>query len=144
MRPHPRLRHPRNRTRHPRRGRARPHPHTRRPVGQRPRPRPHLRPSPARRPRRAHTRPGSDPSDRGAVTVEILFVRTDPVQEIAAEPATLDLLKDILRPKDAEPRATPELLAAARSCGWPLVYDEALRPGIVHCRPTLGADPPPT
>jgi hypothetical protein len=76
--------------------------------------------------------------------MEILFVRTDPVQEIAAEPTTLDLLKDILRPKAVEPRATPELLDAARSCGWPLVYDETLRPGIVHCRPVPGAGPPPS
>ena len=76
--------------------------------------------------------------------MELFFVRTDPVQEIAAEPATLDLLKDILRPKTVEPRATPELLAAARSCGWPLVYDDTLRPGIVHCRPTPGAPAPPS
>lgn len=76
------------------------------------------------------------------MTVELLFVRTDPVQEIAAEPGTLDLLKDVLRPKAVEPRATPEFLAAARACDWPLVYDQALRPGIVHCRPTPGADPP--
>lgn len=76
--------------------------------------------------------------------MEILFVRTDPIQEIAAEPGTLDLLKDILRPKAIEPRATPELLEAARACGWPLVYDETLRPGIVHCRPTPGAAPPLT
>ena len=71
--------------------------------------------------------------------MEILFVRTDPVQEIAADPATLDLLKDILRPKDDEPRASPEFLAAARLSGWPLVYDATLRPGVVHCRPTPGA-----
>ena len=75
--------------------------------------------------------------------MELLFVRTDPVQEVAAEPNTLDLLRDILRPKAVEPRAAPELLAAARSCGWPLVYDETLRPGIVHCRPMPGALPPP-
>lgn len=76
--------------------------------------------------------------------MQILFVRTDPVQEIAAEPATLDLLKDILRPKDDEPRATPELLAAARAMDWPLVYDKTILPGYVHCRPTPGAGPPLT
>jgi len=77
--------------------------------------------------------------------VEIYFVRTDPVQEVAAEPATLDMLKDILRPKAIEPRATPELLTAARAMDWPLVYDATLLPGIVHCRPS-GPDvtPPPT
>lgn len=76
--------------------------------------------------------------------MEILFVRTDPVQEIAAEPATLDYLIDVLRPKAVESRATPEFLEAARACGWPLVYDETLLPGYVHCRPTPGATPPLT
>ncbi|MBC2903172.1 hypothetical protein [Streptomyces cupreus] len=76
------------------------------------------------------------------MTMEILFVRTDPVQEIAAESGTLDYLKDVLRPKTVEPRATPEFLEAARSCDWPLAYDETLRPGIVHCRPTPAAAPP--
>lgn len=74
--------------------------------------------------------------------MQILFVRTDPVQEIAADPATLDLLKDIFRPKAVEHRATPELLAAARAMDWPLVYDKTIRPGYVHCRPTSGAAPP--
>jgi hypothetical protein len=78
------------------------------------------------------------------MTMEIYVVRTDPVQEVAAEPSTLDLLKDILRPKAVEPRATPEFLDAARTCGWPLVYDEALQPGMLHCRPTPGAGPPLT
>lgn len=78
------------------------------------------------------------------MTVELLFVRIDPVQEIAAEPATLDLLRDILRTKEHEPRATPELLATARLTGWPLVYDEKIPPGYVHCRPTPGAPPPLT
>ena len=76
--------------------------------------------------------------------MEIYFVRTDPVQEVAAEPATLDLLRDILRPKATETRATPELLTAARAAGWPLVYDETIAPGTVHCRPTPGASPPPS
>lgn len=74
--------------------------------------------------------------------MEILFVRTDPVQEIAAEPATLDLLRDILRPKTDETRAAPELIEAARLTGWPLVYDDTIRPGYVHCRPTPGAPAP--
>ena len=74
--------------------------------------------------------------------MKIYFVRIDPVQEIAAEPGTLDLLRDILRPKDDEPRAAPELLAAARLTGWPLVHDDTIPPGEVHCRPTPGAPPP--
>lgn len=73
---------------------------------------------------------------------DLIFVRTDPIQEIAAEPGTLDLLRDILRPKAHEPRATPELLEAARATGWPLVYDDTIRPGYVHCRPTPGAPAP--
>lgn len=77
------------------------------------------------------------------MTVEILFVRIDPVQEIAAEPATLDLLRDILS-QTVEHRAAPELLAAAALTGWPLVYDEKIPPGYVHCRPTPGAPPPLT
>jgi hypothetical protein len=76
------------------------------------------------------------------VIVEFYFVRVDPVQEIAAEPATLDLLRDILRPKDHEPRADPELLAVAQLTGWPLVYDDAIPLGYVHCRPTPGAPAP--
>lgn len=76
--------------------------------------------------------------------MEIYLVRTDPIQEIAAEPATLDLLRDILRPKAVEHRAAPELLAKARMTDWPLVYDDTLHPGVVHCRPTPGAAPPLT
>lgn len=76
--------------------------------------------------------------------MDLFFVRIDPVQEIAAERATLDLLIDVLRPKANEPRATPEFLDAARSWGWPLVYDDTIRPGYVHCRPTPGAAPPPS
>lgn len=74
--------------------------------------------------------------------MEILFVRTDPVQEIAAEPATLDYLRDVLRPKAVEPRATPDFLNAAALCSWPLVYDDTIRPGYVHCRSTPGAPVP--
>ncbi len=74
--------------------------------------------------------------------MELLFVRTEPVQEVAAERATLDYLMDVLRPKAVETRATPEFLSAARMTGWPLVYDDTIRPGYVHCRPTPGAPPP--
>ncbi|MFC5202104.1 hypothetical protein [Streptomyces kaempferi] len=74
--------------------------------------------------------------------MKFYFLRIDPVQEVAAEPATLDLLRDILRPKIHEPRATPEFLTAAQMLGWPLVHDETIPPGEVHCRPTPGAPPP--
>lgn len=74
--------------------------------------------------------------------MEIIFVRTDPVQQVAAEPATLDYLRDVLRPKAVEPRATPDFLNAAALCSWPLVYDDTILPGYVHCRPTPGAPAP--
>lgn len=74
--------------------------------------------------------------------MELLFIRTEPVQEVAAERATLDYLIDVLRPKAVETRATPEFLSAARMTDWPLVYDDTLLPGYVHCRPTPGAAPP--
>jgi hypothetical protein len=74
--------------------------------------------------------------------VELLFIRTEPVQEVAAERATLDYLIDVLRPKAVETRAAPEFLSAARLTDWPLVYDDTIRPGYVHCRPTPGAPPP--
>jgi hypothetical protein len=77
--------------------------------------------------------------------MELILVRIGPVQEIAAERGTLDTFIDILRSKDGEvPRASPELLAAARLTDWPLVYDDQIPPGYVHCRPTTGAPPPPT
>ncbi|MGW5616242.1 hypothetical protein [Streptomyces sp. NPDC003877] len=69
--------------------------------------------------------------------MKLYFVRVDPVQEIAAEPGTLDLLRDILRPKEHEPRADPELLAAARLTGWPLVSDHTIEPGVAFEVPRL-------
>ncbi|MFI1701984.1 hypothetical protein ACH419_39390 [Streptomyces bobili] len=75
--------------------------------------------------------------------MKLFFIRTDPVQEIAAERSTLDLLRDVLSQKVAQPPASPDSLTAA--CGWPLVYDEKLAPGVVHCRPSRpDAVEPPT
>jgi hypothetical protein len=67
--------------------------------------------------------------------MKLHLFRTDPAQEIAAEPITLALLEDILRPKDVETRAAPEVLEAWRTSGLPLVPDDSLRPGVVHVRP---------
>lgn len=67
--------------------------------------------------------------------MKLQLFRTDPAQEIAAEPNTLAQPQDILRPKETETRAAPELLAAWRASGLPLVPDESLRPGFVHVRP---------
>ncbi len=71
------------------------------------------------------------------------LVRTDPVQQIAAEPETLEALKAALSPLTRPPQATPEVITyhAAHGFGWPLVADAAITPGVIHCRPTPGATP---
>ncbi|MER7813832.1 hypothetical protein [Streptomyces sp. NPDC096153] len=73
--------------------------------------------------------------------MELYLVRTDPVQQIAAEPDTLRQLLAALRPETQPAQAAPELIDACRNgfTGWPLVRDSSLPPGVVHCRPT----PPP-
>ncbi|MFE0036806.1 hypothetical protein [Streptomyces sp. NPDC059015] len=70
--------------------------------------------------------------------MDLYLVRTDPVQEIAADPETLDRLITALRPETQPAQATPELIDAFRNgfFGWPLVRDTSLRPGVVHCRPS--------
>lgn len=75
--------------------------------------------------------------------MHLRLVRTDPVQQIAAEPDTLEALKTALSPHTQPPQAAPELinLHTAQGFGWPLVPDLTLLPGIVHCRPTPGAAP---
>ncbi|WP_405611273.1 hypothetical protein [Streptomyces sp. NBC_01508] len=69
--------------------------------------------------------------------MDLYLMRTDPVQEIAAEPAALDALTAALSPHTQPPQAAPDLIAhhAVHGFGWPLVPDPALPPGIVHCRP---------
>ncbi|MDX2520564.1 MULTISPECIES: hypothetical protein [Streptomyces] len=67
--------------------------------------------------------------------MKLYFFRTDPVQQIAAEPNTLAQLEDILRPKAVEPRAAPELLDAWSASCLPLVRDELIPPGVIHARP---------
>jgi hypothetical protein len=76
--------------------------------------------------------------------VKIYIVRIDPVQEVAAERATLDRFTDLLSRHAVEPEPTPGLLTAARTFGWLLKYDDSIPPGIVLCRPTPGAEPPPS
>lgn len=76
--------------------------------------------------------------------MKIHIVRIDPVQEVAAERATLDRFTDLLSHHAVEPEPTPGLLTAARTFEWPLVYDDSIPPGIVLCRPTPGAEPPPS
>jgi hypothetical protein len=76
--------------------------------------------------------------------VKIYVVRIDPVQEVAAERATLDRFTALLSHHAAEPGTTHEALAGVQSFGWPLVYDDSLPAGFVYCRPTPGAEPPMT
>ncbi|WP_097866550.1 hypothetical protein [Streptomyces sp. rh34] len=74
----------------------------------------------------------------------LYLVRTDPVQQIAAEPDTLEALTAALSPRTQPPQATPEVITyhAAHGFGWPLVADPTITPGVIHCRPTPGAAPP--
>lgn len=76
--------------------------------------------------------------------MHLRLVRTDPIQQIAAEPDTLEALKTALSPYTRPPQAAPEVITyhAAHGFGWPLVSDPTITPGIVHCRPTPGATPP--
>lgn len=68
-------------------------------------------------------------------------MRTEPVQEVAAEPDTIARFKTALSPYTKPAQATPEILHAAATMGWPLVADPALMPGIVHFRPITRAAP---
>ncbi|MFJ6841400.1 hypothetical protein ACIQRE_01885 [Streptomyces griseoluteus] len=66
--------------------------------------------------------------------MKLLVVTVDPVQQIAAEPGTLNRLIEVLRPQIPEhaaaPRQTPNSLT-----GWPLVADPRLLCGVVYLRP---------
>lgn len=77
--------------------------------------------------------------------MNLTVVTTDPVQEIAAEPATLEALTTSLRASLAARIDGPLSPAPIGSMwGFPLVTDPDLPPGEVHMRPTPGAPPPPT
>lgn len=71
----------------------------------------------------------SEPSSTG-----LTVVTTDPVQEIAAEPATLDALK---RRYFAEPvsRLGAQVGQIGQFFGFPMIPDADLPPGEVHMRP---------
>ncbi|MCU1614913.1 MAG: hypothetical protein JWO98_2453 [Frankiales bacterium] len=76
--------------------------------------------------------------------MKLTVISTEPVQEIAAEAATLDVLTASLRARltkafGPEPVTTGEI---GSLYGFPLVTDPALPPGEVHMRPTPGAPPP--
>jgi len=68
--------------------------------------------------------------------VKLTVVTIEPVQQVAAEPGTLDQLTADLR---AQLGARLELPVASDQIGdlfgWPLVPDATLPPGFVHLRP---------
>jgi hypothetical protein len=77
--------------------------------------------------------------------MNLTFVTAQPVQEIAAEQATLDVLTATLRAMITDRFGTPTATSQIGSMyGFPLVTDPDLPPGEVHMRPTPGAPPPPT
>lgn len=65
--------------------------------------------------------------------MRFVLVRTEPVQEIAAEPNTLAALTAALR--TTVPKAKPRRGQLGRLDGIDLVADPALSPGTVHLRP---------
>jgi hypothetical protein len=69
--------------------------------------------------------------------VQLLIVTIEPVQQVAAEPATLEALTTALLARQTEPTDKPLLPAHAPGLlGWPLVADPGLPSGIVYLRPT--------
>lgn len=76
--------------------------------------------------------------------MKLYLLRTEPIQEIAAEPETLEQFKTALSPYTKPALATPEVLGlgGAANLGFPLIADPELPPGEVHMRPTPGAPPP--
>jgi hypothetical protein len=67
----------------------------------------------------------------------LFLVQIAPVQEIAAHPATLEQLTQLLR----EHAATPDRPSALAELGFglPLTRDDRLPQGVVYCRPTGAA-----
>jgi hypothetical protein len=68
---------------------------------------------------------------------KFIVVTIEPVQQVAAEPETLDLLTASLRALLSERFGEPAPTAQVSSLyGWPLVPDATLPPGFVYLRPT--------
>lgn len=69
--------------------------------------------------------------------MKLYLLRISPVQEIAAEPATLEFLKAALlrSPSAIDLNALPGTRPIWDPCGLGLVADPSIRPGFVHLRP---------
>lgn len=101
------------------------------------------------RPHSAHT--GTATADHKAIAhhdkeqqmPDLLLIRIDPIQEIAANAETLARFITALDPYTKPPQAAPELLAlgGAPLLGWPLIRDDQVPAGHVHLRPV---QPPAT
>lgn len=70
--------------------------------------------------------------------MKVYLIRTEPVQEVAAHPDTLELL--IQRLKD-HARPAPPALGDSLFFGWSLVRDPTLARDIVHLRPHPRLEP---
>ncbi|GAA3718018.1 hypothetical protein [Streptomyces tremellae] len=66
--------------------------------------------------------------------MHLLLIRIDRIQQIAAEPATLDALKTALSPHTQPPQTAPELPGSLAA--WPLVADPNVPASYVRCSPT--------
>lgn len=67
---------------------------------------------------------------------KLIVVTIEPVQQIAAEPGTLDQLTASLRAQLSERLEQPVPADQMGSLmGWPLVPDATLPPGFVYLRP---------
>lgn len=68
--------------------------------------------------------------------MKFLVVTIEPVQQVAAEPGTLDQLTASLRAELAERLGSPVPTGQIGDVyGWPLVADPGLPPGLVYLRP---------
>ncbi len=71
--------------------------------------------------------------------MRFLLARTDPVQQIAAHPATLPAVTALLLQHAQDPDRIPALREIG--LGLPLVPDPAIAPGSVHLRPASKDQP---
>lgn len=68
--------------------------------------------------------------------MKLLLVTIEPVQQVAAEPSTLDVFTAALRAQQRERIEQPGMTGQLGSIlGWPLVADPGLPRGLVYLRP---------